>query len=128
MGGERLGTWRVAALPSSVPQLRAALGDVIAGRGFDEDAVALAVTEAVTNVVLHAYSGTVGPVTLSAEASAAELVVAVTDEGLGSRGFTMRADSPGMGMGLALIREMCASVRVEPTNSGTTVTMYFAAR
>jgi serine/threonine-protein kinase RsbW len=126
MDGERLGTWRVSALPSSVPQLRVGLGELIAGRGFDEDAVALAVTEAVTNAVRHAYSGTVGTVTLSAEASAGQLVVAVTDEGHGSRGFTMRASSPGLGMGLALIRELCASVRVEPTNSGTTVTMYFA--
>jgi serine/threonine-protein kinase RsbW len=108
-----------------VPQLRVALGDVIAGRGFDEDAVALAVTEAVTNVVRHAYPGPVGMVTLSARASKDELVVVVTDEGHGSRGFTMRATPPGLGMGLALIRELCASVRVEPTKSGTTITMYF---
>jgi serine/threonine-protein kinase RsbW len=125
VGRERLGTWRISALPSSVPQLRVALGDVIAGRGFDEDAVALAVTEAVTNVVRHAYPGPVGMVTLSAQASKNELVVVVTDEGHGSRGFTMRATPPGLGMGLALIRELCASVRVEPTNSGTTITMYF---
>jgi anti-sigma regulatory factor (Ser/Thr protein kinase) len=125
VGGERLGTWRVSALPASVPELRRTLGNLIAGRGFDEDAVALAVTETVTNAVRHAYPGPVGTVTLSAEASADELVVVVTDQGHGSRSVTMRAKPQGLGMGLALIRELCASVSVEPTTTGTTVTMHF---
>ena len=99
---------------------------VIANRGFDDVAIALAVTEAVTNVVRHAYPGSVGSVTLSADASRGdELVVAVADEGAGGRSFTMRAD-PGLGIGLALIRELCSSFRFNPTNAGTTVTMHFA--
>jgi hypothetical protein len=49
----------------------------------------------------------------------------VADEGAGDRSFTLRAD-PGLGMGLALIRELCSSVRIDPTSAGTTVTMRFA--
>jgi anti-sigma regulatory factor (Ser/Thr protein kinase) len=124
MGSERLGSWRVPAVPGSVPELRRAVRAVIADRGFEDVAVGLAVTEAVTNVVRHAYSGSVGSVTLSADASTEELVLIVADEGVGGRSFTLRAD-PGLGLGLALIRELCSSVRIDPTNAGTTVTMRF---
>jgi anti-sigma regulatory factor (Ser/Thr protein kinase) len=97
----------------------------ITGRGFDTDAVALAVTEAVTNVVRHAYSAPGGTVMLSAETSRDELVVVVADEGIGSRGDIARRD-PGMGVGLALIRELSTSVYIDATNTGTIVTMRFA--
>jgi hypothetical protein len=70
----------------------------IAGRGFDTDAVALAVIEAVTNVVRHAYSAPGGTVMLRAEASPDELVVVVADEGIGSRGDIARRN-PGLGVG-----------------------------
>jgi anti-sigma regulatory factor (Ser/Thr protein kinase) len=121
---EQLGTWRVSAVARSVPQLRRSLRDKIAGRGFDDDAVALAATEAITNVVRHAYPGSAGPVTLSVDASAEEILVVVADEGIGSlRATTSR--EPSLGMGLALIHELSASARIEPTNVGTVVTMRF---
>jgi len=125
MGGERLGSWGVLAVPRSVPELRRVLRDTIAGRGFDEDVVGLAVTEAVTNVVRHAYPGSIGPIKLSVEALAGELEVIVADEGIGTRASTLR-DDPGLGIGLALMAELCASVRIEPTVTGTTITMRFA--
>jgi serine/threonine-protein kinase RsbW len=125
VGSERLGAWHVPAVPSSVPELRRALRATIAGRGFDEDAVALATTEAVTNVVQHAYQPPGGSVMLTATASADELVVVVADEGLGMRCLTLRSDPKSLGMGLALIRELCADVRIEPANGGTTLTMRF---
>jgi anti-sigma regulatory factor (Ser/Thr protein kinase) len=124
VGSERLGAWHVLAVPSSVPELRRALRASIARRGFDEDAVALAATEAVTNVVRHAYQ-TRGSVTLTAAAFADELVVVVADEGLGMRSLTLQSDPKSLGMGLALIRELCAHVRIEPTHTGTTLTMRF---
>lgn len=121
---EQLGTWRVSAVAGFVPQLRRSLRGKIAGRGFDDDAVALAATEAITNVVRHAYPGSAGSVTLSVEASVEELLVVVADEGIGSlRGATSR--EPSLGMGLALIHELSASARIEPANTGTTVTMRF---
>jgi anti-sigma regulatory factor (Ser/Thr protein kinase) len=125
MGGERLGSWGVLAVPRSVPELRRLLRDAIAGRGFDEDVVGLAVTEAVTNVVRHAYPGSIGPIKLSVEALPGELEVIVADEGIG-RGSKLRGDPTGLRVGLALIAELCASVRIEPTDTGTMVTMRFA--
>jgi anti-sigma regulatory factor (Ser/Thr protein kinase) len=107
-----------------VPQLRRALRDKIAGRGFDDAAVELAATEAITNVVRHAYP-TSGPVTLSLEASAGDVLVIVADEGTWSRNDTTGKDPGHGGLGLALIHELCASARIEPTNTGTTVTMRF---
>jgi anti-sigma regulatory factor (Ser/Thr protein kinase) len=125
--GDLPATWRLPAIPGSVPQLRRNLLEAISGRGFEEDAVGLAVTEALTNAVQHAYPGSQGPVTLSVTQSADRLVVVVTDEGIGARSFTARSGSDrGHGMGLPLLYELCASVRVEPGSSGTTVTMGFA--
>jgi anti-sigma regulatory factor (Ser/Thr protein kinase) len=133
MGGQPImgdlpATWRVPAIPASVPRLRRQLLGAIYGRGFDEDAVGLAVTEALTNVVRHAYPGSQGPVTLSVKQSAGRLVVVVADEGIGARSFTARSGSDrGHGMGLPLLHELCTSVRIDPGNSGTTVTMAFAS-
>jgi anti-sigma regulatory factor (Ser/Thr protein kinase) len=132
MGGQPImgdlpATWRVPAIPASVPRLRRQLLGAIYGRGFDEDAVGLAATEALTNAVRHAYPGSQGLVTLSVRQSADRLVVVVTDQGIGARSFTARSGSDrAMGMGLPLLHELCASARVEPGNSGTTVTMGFA--
>jgi anti-sigma regulatory factor (Ser/Thr protein kinase) len=106
-----------------VPQLRRALRDKIAGRGFDDAAIELAATEAITNVVRHAYRRS-GPVTLTVEASAEEVLVIVADEGTWARKATTRKD-PSPGLGLALIHELCTNARIEPTNAGTTVTMRF---
>ncbi len=125
VGWERLGAWQVSAVPRSVPELRRALRAATAGRGFDEDAVALAATEAITNAVQHAYQTPRGLVSLTATASAEELIVVVADEGLGMCSLTLRSDHKSLGMGLALIRELCAHVRIEPTHTGTTLTMRF---
>jgi serine/threonine-protein kinase RsbW len=119
-----LGSWRLSAVPASVPQLRRAVRAAIIDRGFDDVAVGLAVTEAVTNVILHAYPGSAGSVAVTADASLQELVVVVADEGVGARNFTLRAGSD-LGVGLALIRELCSSVRIDPASTGTTVTMHF---
>jgi len=120
---EQLGTWRVSAVARSVPQLRRALQERIAGRGLDEEAVALAATEAISNVVRHAYLRS-GPVSLSVQASTEEVLVVVADEGIWARKDTTRNRS-SRGIGLALIHELCASARIEPTDTGTTVTMRF---
>jgi serine/threonine-protein kinase RsbW len=120
-------TWTLPAIPDSVPRLRRSLLEVISGRGFDEDAVGLAATEALTNAVRHAYAGSQGPVTLSVDQRGDRLVVVVTDEGVGARSFTARSGSDrAAGMGLPLLHELCASVRIEPGSSGTTVAMTFA--
>jgi anti-sigma regulatory factor (Ser/Thr protein kinase) len=125
--GDLPAEWGMPAIPGSVPRLRRELLEAITGRGFDEDAVALAATEVLTNAVRHAYPGSQGPVTLSVKQTADRLVVVVADEGIGARSFTARSGADrGAGMGLPLLHELCASIRVDPGNSGTTVTMAFA--
>src|SRR3954467_6782201 len=67
------------------------------------DGVRLAVSEAVSNAVVHGYRGRApGAVTVAAEAEDHELRVTVSDEGCGP---APRADSPGAGLGLPLIAQ-----------------------
>ena len=125
--GDLPATWRLPAIPGSVPSLRRKLLEAISGRGFDEHAVGLAATEALTNAVRHAYPGSQGPVTLSVKQAADQLVVVVADEGIGARSVPARSrPERGRGMGLLLLRELCTVARVEPGSSGTVVTMAFA--
>ena len=73
--------------------------------------IKLAVTEACTNVVVHAYE-TDGDGPMLVEASLdgiEELVVVVRDEG---RGIAPRTDSPGLGLGLPLIASLAESLEL----------------
>jgi anti-sigma regulatory factor (Ser/Thr protein kinase) len=81
--------------------------------GLDVDPwpVALVVSEAVTNVVLHAYRDRdPGRVLLEAAVADGLLTIVVTDDGIG---MSPRANSPGLGLGLALIRRLAEDVDVK---------------
>ena len=72
--------------------------------------IRLAVTEACTNVVIHAYpDGREGPLEVFATLREEKLEVVVRDEGLG---IAPRADSPGLGLGLPLIASLTESVQL----------------
>ncbi len=72
--------------------------------------VKLAVTEACTNVVVHAYPDEEpGPMTVRAQVGPDELTVTVSDEG---RGILPRPDSPGLGLGLPLIATLTSSLEL----------------
>jgi anti-sigma regulatory factor (Ser/Thr protein kinase) len=71
--------------------------------------VKLAVTEACTNVVVHAYGEDEGPMAVSAELREGRLTVVVADEG---RGILPRPDSPGLGLGLPLIATLAESLEL----------------
>ena len=101
-----------------------------ARHGANRDAqadIALAVSEALTNAVVHAFvrqpAGTMG---LLAEAAADVLLIRITDDG---SGMTSRADSPGMGIGLHLIAQLTSSVefRPGPRGRGTELRLRFDA-
>jgi anti-sigma regulatory factor (Ser/Thr protein kinase) len=81
------------------------------------EAVQLGVSEAVTNVVMHAYSDAAapGPVEVAAALAAGELWVIVADAGSGLR---PRRDSPGLGLGLGLIAQVSDGVDLEHRASG----------
>jgi serine/threonine-protein kinase RsbW len=71
--------------------------------------VKLAVTEACTNVVVHAYPDGDGPMSVRAGLADGALTVVVSDEG---RGILPRPDSPGLGLGLPLIATLASSLEL----------------
>jgi serine/threonine-protein kinase RsbW len=83
------------------------------------DAIALAVSEATTNVVMHAYRDRDDPgtFTLALDIEGASLLVDVRDDGVGMR---PRDDSPGMGFGLPIIANVTDAYAVVPTDDGGT--------
>src|SRR3712207_4531233 len=90
-------------------------------------AVALAVSETVTNAVLHAYAGREpGPVRVSCRADGGSLVVEVVEEGVG---IAARTDSPGIGHGRATVGALAHTLKISPgpNGPGTTVTMSFGS-
>jgi anti-sigma regulatory factor (Ser/Thr protein kinase) len=117
------------ALPESVAAVRSALVEFVRGCGIGEptvDSVALAASEAATNVVLHAYpeTGGTGRIDVTAALAGAELWVIVTDAGTG---LQPHRDSPGLGLGLAIIARVADGVDlVEPASGGLEVRMRFA--
>jgi len=80
--------------------------------------IKLAVTEACTNVVVHAYPDRDdGPMEVQATVSGQELTIVVRDEG---KGISPRPDSPGLGLGLPLIASLADSVQLGHDGAGKT--------
>ncbi len=85
--------------------------------------VKLAVTEACTNVVVHAYGEGDGPMEVAASVEGPVLRVTVRDEGIG---ILPRPDSPGLGLGLPLIATLTESLELgRATDERTEVAMVF---
>ncbi len=87
--------------------------------------VKLAVTEACTNVVVHAYPSGEGPMEIRAYLRGNDrLEVVVADQG---GGIVPRADSPGLGLGLPLIANLTESVELGSKDGDhTSVRMTFS--
>jgi anti-sigma regulatory factor (Ser/Thr protein kinase) len=87
-------------------------------------ALALAVTEACANVVRHAYAelDAPGDVEVRVGRVGAVMTVEVADNG---RGMVPRFDSPGHGVGLALIAAVADVVEIRGRRGGTVVRMQF---
>jgi serine/threonine-protein kinase RsbW len=114
------------ARPENVAVARHAIGgfaDVVQMPDQTLADVKLAVTEACTNVVVHAYPNGDGPMGLRASVDEGILRVVVVDEG---RGILPRADSPGLGLGLPLIATLAESLELGTgSNEETEVRMSF---
>ncbi len=116
------------ARADAVPVARNAATGCVRSLGVQESltrAVALAVTEACTNVVLHAYrqDEEPGEMVVSIEKPDDSLCVTVLDDGVG---MTPRPDSPGLGMGLALISQFADSLELRSRlEGGAEVSMRF---
>ena len=122
-------SWTAPATAESVAQLRQAVVDFAYEHGVTEPCLSdirLAVSEAVTNAVMHAFRGRAdGTVTASVTMDDPEWVeVRVTDDG---SGMAPRDDSPGLGLGLPLIRHLTDQFehRRPPGSVGTELWMRF---
>jgi serine/threonine-protein kinase RsbW len=118
------------AVPDNVGRLRREVADLARRHGACDrslESVNLAVSEALTNVVLHAYRDADGPgsVLVVAVVRDAALIVTVADEGCG---LTPRADSPGLGLGLGLMSRLADTFEVTPraARPGVVLRMAFA--
>jgi anti-sigma regulatory factor (Ser/Thr protein kinase) len=109
---------------------RNAVKDFLRGVGADPGAlsdVLLAVSEVVTNCVVHAYrERPTGRVAIEARQSGDRLVLSVSDNGAG---MTPRHDSPGLGLGLPLVGSVARRVDISArAGGGTLVSMCFDLR
>jgi anti-sigma regulatory factor (Ser/Thr protein kinase) len=83
--------------------------------------IALAVSEACANAVLHAYPGDAGDLSVSAHVDHHGLVVQIRDGGVGMRRST---GSTGLGLGVPLMRAL-AAMAITSDEEGTTVELRF---
>jgi anti-sigma regulatory factor (Ser/Thr protein kinase) len=112
--------WAGRATPDAVGVIRQLLVREAGRLGADErlrDRVALAVSESVTNVVLHAYRDAPEPgeVVVEMEHRDATLEVSVRDEGVG---LVPRLDSPGLGLGLPLMAQLADGFDIFSSRGG----------
>jgi hypothetical protein len=85
--------------------------------------IALAVSEACTNVVRHAYPhGDPGTITLIAFVSGGFVRITVKDDGVG---VDRPSNDPGLGLGLELMERLAPALLVRSGKRGTTVDMAF---
>jgi anti-sigma regulatory factor (Ser/Thr protein kinase) len=106
---------------------RKAVRDFLRGVGVDSGAlsdVLLAVSEVVTNCVVHAYRGQPGGnVDLEVRRNGGTLHLSVADAGAG---MAPRHDSPGLGLGLPLVGRVAQKVDITAqAGGGTLVSMSF---
>ena len=121
--------WAGDAVPGEVGRHRSAAG-TFASRFGASDAlvvdVRLAVSEALSNVIMHAYSGDPGRLETRADADPTSGLVtfSVRDYGIG---FGPRPDSPGMGMGIGIMTALSHAIEIAaPADGGTEIHLTFA--
>lgn len=128
--GDRL-VMSVPSEPEAVAEVRSAVCRFAQDRGFDDErveAIKLAVSEAVTNAVIHGYSDHSGQISVVAElGDGGALQVLIADNG---RGMLPHRDSDGLGLGVPLMTSLADHVDItSPTDQGgTAVHMHFHAR
>lgn len=118
------------AVPANVGAARNAVLDHLEEAGLDPEVredVRLALSEAVTNAVVHAFVGTdPGRIRVRADEADDGVRIVVEDDG---RGMQPRTDSPGMGLGMPLIANVSLRFDVHTApGQGTQLCMWFARR
>lgn len=118
---------KLPARAENVAVVRHAFGGFAEALSVDEQTLAdikLAITEACTNVVIHAYDDENGSLEVDASIYGRRLEVVIRDRG---RGIVPRPDSPGLGLGLPLIATLAETLELgKDHNEATEVRMTFA--
>ena len=116
---------KLPAVPTSIKKARDAVGTLASKVGAPAGDVRLAVSEAVTNSVVHGFRGKrAGTVRVEAHVARDRLVIVVTDDGGGMR---PNPESGGLGLGIPLITRLAEDARFDSNAEGLTVSMSFAA-
>ena len=120
----------VPATADSVGRLRRTVAEFARGHGASAralESVNLAVSEALTNVVVHAYRDAAepGPLLVVVAVRDRVLIVTVADEGCG---MTPRSDSPGLGLGMGVMARVADTFEISPrpARPGVVLRMAFA--
>jgi serine/threonine-protein kinase RsbW len=114
------------AKPENVAVIRHALAGLAEEIGMDEPGLAdlkTVVTEACMNVVVHAYDGEPGPLSVEAEPDSDGLTVVVGDEGAGFKP-SADGDRESLRLGLSLIAALSSSFSISGgLDRGTEISM-----
>ena len=119
-------SWVLPARPGSVGKSRHLVGRFAGAAGASDEvrqSIVLAVSETVTNSVVHAGAGDEVRVSCRIDEDG-RFIIEIVDEG---DGIAARPDSPGAGHGLAIVGALAQALDVAsgPNGRGTVVTMAF---
>ena len=117
------------ALPANVALVRQALAGLTDELGVEPARAAdmkIALTEACTNVVVHAYGDAPGPLEVTMAVEHGRLVLSVRDRGSGLHPLPGRDEGSPLGFGLALIASLSDELGLVGGRHGTEVRIAFA--
>jgi serine/threonine-protein kinase RsbW len=118
-------TLSLPARSENLSTIRRALSEFAVSLGVDEETITdlrLAVNEACSNVVRHAYGREDGSMKVEARPLGGYLVVVVEDDG---RGLSRASGDPGAGLGLRVASAVSNSFEVRQKPHGTEVRLAF---
>jgi serine/threonine-protein kinase RsbW len=122
---------KLLSLPENLTLVRGMLGGVGEALGIDPellDDLKTAVSEAANNVVMHAYGGDPGPLSLELYARTDGIEAVVSDDGLGIPDLALVGDRI-QGVGLPVIEALAERAEFHHRErGGTEVRMVFSAR
>jgi serine/threonine-protein kinase RsbW len=118
-------TLLLPARSENLKTVRRAVSDFAASVGVDDETIAdlrLAVNEACSNVIRHAYEEDGGEMEVQARPIGDSLLVVVQDRG---RGLASPSSDPGSGLGLRVASAVSGSFALQQNAPGTEVRLVF---